>query len=210
MRWVIETKASIDLNSFLIVLKKINHLFSKLNLISILVCSFLLAGGVFYLSHLRMVIISSATLYCLENKDKTECNQKSLRRKRLAHKEITDVIFTRCFCEDVRLFNVKVSDSDFRENVFKRAHLEKVSFFNMNFFKATFYGAVLDGVVFENSELGGAEFNFATLRNVHFKNIDLRSVVFVGTRFEKSYYDEDTKLPFSKERAARMGLYFKE
>jgi uncharacterized protein YjbI with pentapeptide repeats len=154
--------------------------------------------------------VSSVTLYCLENKDKDECSRQSLKRKRLAHKEITDVIFTRCFCEDARLFNVKVSSSDFRENTFKRAHLENVSFFKVNFFKATFYGAVLEGVVFESSELGGVEFNFATLRNVHFKNVDLRSAVFVGTRFEKSYYNKDTKLPFSKERAVQMGLYLKE
>lgn len=192
------------------MLKKINYLFSKLNFISILICSFLLAGGLFYLSYLRMANVSSEILYCLENKDKTKCNKQSLRRKRLAHKEITDVIFTRCSCEDVRLFNVKVNNSDFRENTFKRSHLEEVFFFKVNFFKATFYGTVLDNVVFENSELGGVEFNFATLRNVYFKNVDLRSAVFVGTRFEKSYYSKDTKLPFSKERAGQIGLFLKE
>ena len=203
-------KIAINLEQILIFLKKKLYFFSKLHFITVLICSFLLAGGLFYVSYLKMVDISPVTIYCLEKKDKKVCNKRSLRRKRLAHKEITNVIFTRCSCGDIWLFNVKVNNSDFRENRFKRAHLEDVSFLEVDLFQSTFYGAVLDNVVFENSELRGVEFNFATLRNVYFKNVDLRSAVFVGTRFEKSYYSKDTKLPFSKEKARQVGLFLKE
>lgn len=203
-------KISIDLSNFLTMLRKTINFLSALNFMSILACSVLLAGVLFSLSYLRITNISPIAMYCLENKDKRACNKVSLRRKRLAHKEITNIIFTRCFCIDVRLFNIKVRNSDFRENKFKRAHLEDVSFLRVDFFKATFYGAILESVIFENSELGGVVFNFATLRNVYFKNVDLRSAVFIGTRFENSYYDKDVKLPFSKEKAEQMGLFLKE
>ena len=203
-------KISIDLNYFLDILRKATHFLSKLNFTSILACSFLLAVGLFVISYLRTTSISPIAMYCLENKNRRACNKVPLRRKRLAHKEITNIIFTRCFCTDARLFNVSVRSSDFRENKFKRAHLEDVSFLRVDFFKATFYGAILESVIFEDSELGGVVFNFATLRNVYFKNVDLRSAVFVGTRFENSYYNKDVKLPFSKEKAEQMGLFLKE
>ena len=175
-----------------------------------LIFSFLWGGGLFYLSYLRSVSISPVTVYCLENKDTKVCSKRSLRQKRLQNREIKEVIFTKCSCRDLHLLNVKVDNSDFRDNQFGRASFKNVSFLNVDLFKSSFYGSVLDDVVFENSDLGGVVFNFATFRNVYFKNVDLRSTVFIGTRFKNTYYNQSTKLPFSKEQASRMGLLLKE
>ena len=174
--------------------------------------SFLFAGVLFYLSTSwsNESSISPVTMYCLENRDTKVCNRRSLRRKTLKNRKIKKVIFTRCFCKNIYLFNVKVMNSNFRSNHFDRSYLKSVSFFDTDLFKSSFYGAVLENVVFENSDLGGVIFNFATFRNVYFKNTDLSSAVLIGTRFENTYYDEDTKLPFSKKQANQVGLFLKK
>lgn len=179
--------------------------------LSTLSLSLLFSGILFYFSSLRAheAYISPVTIYCLENKDSKVCSRRHLRGKRLYNKTIKEVIFTRCFCKDLHLSNVKVRDSDFRSNQFNRSSFKNVSFSQVNLFKSSFYGATLENVTFENSDLGGTIFNFATLKNVHFKNINLHSVIFIGTRFKNAYYDSNTKLPFSEEQAKRMGLLLK-
>ena len=188
--------------------KKIILYLKQYYFLSIFSLSLLSAGMLFYFSSLRSheTNISPVTIYCLENKDTKVCSRRHLRGKRLYNRNIKETIFTRCFCKDLHLSNVKISNSDFRSNRFNRSSFKNVSFSQVNLFKSSFYGATLENVTFENSDLGGTIFNFATLKNVHFKNIDLHSVIFIGTRFENTYYDSDTKLPFSKEYAKRIGL----
>ena len=191
--------------------RKITLYLKRYFLLSSLTLSLLFAGMLFYFSLLRSseTNISPVTIYCLENKDTKVCSRRHLRGRRLYNRTIKEAIFTRCFCKDLHLSNVKVRDSDFRGNQFSRSSFKNVSFFQVNLFKSSFYGATLENVTFENSDLGGAIFNFATLRNVHFKNIDLHSAIFIGTRFENAYYDSNTKLPFSKEQAKKIGLLLK-
>ena len=176
----------------------------------ILIFSFLTGGVLFYISYLRSVDISSVTMSCLKSNNRRLCRRMSLNQRRLGDRKIRGVVFTKCFCRDLRLSNVAVRDSDFRENKFTRAYFKKVSFLNVDLFKASFYGAILDDVVFDDSELGGVVFNFATFRNVYFKNVDLSSALFIGARFENTYYDQSTQLPFSAEKAKRMGLFLRE
>ena len=177
-----------------------------------LLFSLFLGGILFYLSWLRSgeSRVSPIVLYCLENRDTNVCSEKYLKWKRLYNREIKDIIFTRCFCKNTYLLNIKASNSDLRDNRFDRSYLKNVSFSNVDLFKSSFYGAILNNVVFERSELTGVIFNFASFRNVYFKNVDLSSTLFIGTRFENTYYDKDTKLPFSREQASRMGLLPKE
>lgn len=207
---VLKMKTSIHVDHFFKSLKETFQYINKYYVTVILIFSFLMGGILFYMSHLRSVNIDAVVMYCLKNRDRKACNRRPLNQKRLKNIKIRRVIFTRCLCKDLRLFNVGVSNSDFRENKFKRAYLKNVSFLNVDLFKASFYGAILENVIFENSALGGVVFNFATFRNVYFKNVDLRSAVFVGTRFENTYYSRNTKLPFSSEQAKRMGLFLKE
>ena len=174
--------------------------------------SLLFGGILFHLSWSRSdeSSISPEIISCFEKKNKKKCRRKRLSGKRLKNKDIKDVAFTRCFCRNLRLRNVDIYNSDFRENDFGRSFLKNVSFSKVNLFKSFFYGAILENVIFEANDLGGAVFNFATLRNVHFKNIDLRSALFIGTRFRNVYYDRNTKLPFSKTQAHRLGLILKD
>ncbi len=180
-------------------------------LLSILVLSLFLGSILFYWSWLKSSVsrLSPVTLYCLENKDDTICRGRFLRYTSLKNRKIKDIIFKKCFCKNTYLFNVEVSDSDFRDSRFDRSYIKNSSFVDVDLFKASFYGAILDNVVFEKSELTGVLFNFATVRNVYFKNVDLSSTVFIGTRFENAYYDKNTKLPFSREQASRMGFLLK-
>lgn len=191
---------------------RISSFVRRYYLLSILVFSFCLGSILFYWSWLRYSegSLSPVTLYCLENKDTEVCSSRYLRYRSLKNRKIKDVLFTKCNCRQVYLFNVEVSDSDFRDSRFDRAYMKNTSFVDVDLFKSSFYGAILDNVVFEKSELKGALFNFATVRNVYFKNIDLSSTVFIGTRFENTYYDKDTKLPFSREQASRKGFLLKE
>ena len=200
------------LNSLFNLKGFVHSFFRRYCLLSILVLSVFLSSILFYLSWLRYSNsrLSPVTLYCLENRDTRVCNRRYLRYRSLKNRKIKGVLFTRCHCKQVYLFNVEVSDSDFRENLFDRSYIKNSSFVDVDLFKASFYGAILDNVVFEKSDLMGVLFNFATFRNVYFKNTDLSSTVFIGTRFENTYYDKDTKLPFSREQARRMGFLLKE
>ena len=177
-----------------------------------LLFSLLFGGILFYLSWSgsNERSIPPKIISCLEKKNTRKCRGKSLYGKRLKNKDIKDVAFTRCFCRNLRLRNIDIYNSDFRENNFGRSFLKKVSFLEVNLFKSFFYGAILEDVIFENSDFGGVVFNFATLRNVHFKNMDLRSALFISTRFQNVYYDKSTKLPFSKAQANRLGLILKD
>ena len=197
---------------FVELLRKFFHFIHQYYLLCLLVFSFFLGSLLFYISWLRSSEshISPVSLYCLENRDVEACSNRFLRKKSLKNRKIKNVIFTKCNCKNTYLFNIKMSDSDFRQSRFDRSYWRNSSVLNVDLFKSSFYGAILDNVVFEKSELKGAIFNFATIRNVHFKNIDLSSTVFIGTRFENTYYDNDTKLPFSREQASRMGLLLKE
>ena len=180
--------------------------------LGVLSFSLLFAGVLFYFSALRSeeVSISPVTMYCLENRDIQACRGISLGLKKLKNRKIKEVIFQRCFCKHIYLYNVDVTSSDFEENKFDGSFFKNVSFFNVDLFKSSFYGAILENVVFENSDLGGVIFNFATFRNVYFKNVDLSSAILMGARFENTYYDQNTKLPFSKEQADRAGLVLKQ
>ena len=192
----------------------LNSLFFKIKLwnryymLIIPVFSLFTGSLLFYLSWLRQSEsgISPVTMYCLEKRDIKVCSQRNLKNKRLRNKEIKKIIFTRCFCESAGLFNVRVSDSDFRENNLSEAALNNVLFFKVNLFKSLFYGAILNNVVFEESDLRGVVFNFASFENVQFKKADLRSALFIGARFKNTWYDRETKLPFSEEQARRIGL----
>lgn len=178
----------------------------------VLIFSLMLGGILLYLSRSRSNenSISPETISCFEKKNRRKCGRRYLHGKRLKNKEIKEVAFTRCFCKNLHLSHVKIYNSDFRENNFNQSSFKDMSFIKTNFFKSFFYGAVLDNVVFENGDFRGAVFNFATLRNSYFKDVDLRDTLFIGTRFEKVYYDKNTRLPFSTAEAQRMGLFLKE
>lgn len=166
----------------------------------------------FYLSWSRSNerSIPPKTISCFEKKNIWNCTRKHLHGKQLKNKQVKDISFTRCFCRSMRLLNVNISYSDFRDSNFRKAFFKNVSFFKVNLFKSYFYGAILEDVVFEDSDLGGSVFNFATLKNAHFKNMDLRSALFIGARFQNVYYDKNTKLPFSKTQARRLGMILKD
>ncbi len=191
------------------LLKKSYKVFKKYYFLSILIFSVLLGTVLFYISGLRHkeVNISPVTIYCLETKDEKICRRRNLMGKELKNRHIEKIIFTQCFCKDLRLFNVKVNNADFREGHFGRASFSNVSLIRTNFFKSSFYGAILKDVIFEDSNLRGVVFNFAVLRNVQFKNVDMRSAVFIGTRFENVSYDKNTKWPFSIEQLKQMNLH---
>ena len=192
-------------------LKVACNFFNQYHFLGMLIISLFFGGLLFYFSFLRSGenSISPVTMYCLENKDTKVCSRRYLGGKRLQDREIKEIIFTRCACRDLQLSNIKVSDTDFRGNNFSRAFFKNVSFLNVNLFKSSFYGAILNDVVFQDSDLRGVIFNFVTFHNVYFKNIDLRSSLLIGARFKNSYYDKNTKLPFSKEEAAQVGLLIK-
>ena len=177
---------------------------------SLLILSLFLGGILFALSGLRTneSSISSEILNCFEELSK--CRRKYLSGKRLKNKEITEVVFSRCFCKNLRLSHIKIYNSDFREGNFNQSSFSNVSFAKTDLFKTFLYGVVLEDVVFKDCDLRGAVFNFATLRNVYFKNVDLSSTSFIGARFENVYYDKDTKLFSSLTEAQRKNLFLKD
>lgn len=190
------------------LLKKSYKLFKKYYFLSILIFSVFLGTVLFYISGLRFkeINISPVTIYCLETKDVKICNKRNLMGKQIQNRYIKKIIFTQCFCRDLRLFNVRVNNADFRGGHFGRASFRQVSLVKTNFFQSSFYGAILKDVIFEDSDLRGVVFNFAVLRNVQFKNVDMRSALFIGTRFENVSYDKNTKWPFSIKQIKRMNL----
>ena len=198
--------------SFLKLLKIRAYWVSAYSVPMTLLLSLFFSGILFYLSQSRSheKSIPPKIISCLEKKNTRECRGKRLLGKQLTNKKVKEVSFTRCSCKNLRLLNVNVSHSDFRDNDFGRSFLKNVSFLKTNLFKSFFYGSILEDVVFEDSDLGGIVFNFSTLRNVHFKNIDLRSVLFIGARFQNVYYNKNTKLPFSKAQANRLGMILKD
>lgn len=125
----------------------------------------------------------------------------SFDSSRMDHADLREMSVTRSTFKDVSCLSCDLTGILLRSCDLSGAHFEKSSF----------RGARLQNTSFRGANLAGADFRAATLafsdlRETDLRGADLRETVLLGTRFEDARMDESTRLPFSREEAARRGM----
>lgn len=77
---------------------------------------------------------------------------------------------------------------------------------NMN--GSQFNRTTLENVSFQGVSLKAAKFIQTNLRHISFEKTDLSQATFLACEFFEVRFDDDTKLPFSKERALLLGMTY--
>lgn len=154
----------------------------------------------------NQIVKKSNVLSCFSENNTKKFNRWRWESLFLKNLNIQNKTFTRCLCEGSIFKEIKIKESDFRQNNFRLTFFENILFFKTNLQKSTFEGAIIKNTFFEDSKLSGVIFKFTTFINVQFKNVDMTQALFIGSRFKNSTYDQNTKLPFSKETARDLGL----
>jgi hypothetical protein len=98
---------------------------------------------------------------------------------------------------NVELSLTNMDSADFTDT--KQAPGAKPNFSNSNFRLAMFRKAKLPDANFAGAFLVGADLRGANFERANFQDTDLQG----------AWFDENTKLPFSREMAAKMGMIFK-
>ena len=184
--------------------QRIENLYPIIVIITSLIFSF----GVYQWTILtkKRMVQKSEVLSCFSETNANKCNGWRLISLSLQNLNIQNKTFTRCTCEGSVFKKIKIKESDFRQNNFRLSFFQDVLFFKTNLQKSSFEGAIIKNTIFENINLNGVLFKFTTFINVEFKNVDMTQALFIGSRFKKSIYDKNTKLPFSTKTAKELGL----
>lgn len=108
-----------------------------------------------------------------------------------------------------------ISTSEFRRALFRGVTFQDSEVYESQFQNAIFDGVQFDATRFKNSDFSGAIFHGSRflncdLRNTRFQGADISDVVFLLTDLSNATFNEQTRLPFSKEVALARGMVYVE
>ncbi|MBX2993924.1 MAG: pentapeptide repeat-containing protein [Bdellovibrionaceae bacterium] len=117
---------------------------------------------------------------------------------------------------EARIGSVRFDESDLRESNFSKALIYGTSFRlvvadGSHFNGARFYGNKAPSwscvrCDFQNTDFNASSLTWANLSFADLRGADLSQADVAGVRFAGATYDSKTKLPFSDERAAALGM----
>jgi len=111
-------------------------------------------------------------------------------RSDLAYADFSGGTFEACAFVGARLTKSKFSGSQLRETMFREADLKGADFRRAKLKLTDFTGADLRGADFTGAHVGGDFFRAGS----------------VEAKFDGAFFDETTKLPFSREKALELGM----
>lgn len=88
------------------------------------------------------------------------------------------------------------------------SEVSAVQFLNSTLDGAQFIRSSIQNTVFKKSSLRASKFIQTNLRNVSFEQADLSESAFLSCEFSNVIFDDQTKLPFSRERAKLLGMTY--
>ena len=100
----------------------------------------------------------------------------------------------------------RLRGADLAGALFRGADMRVADISKLDMKKADLSGADLSGALFFRTDMRDCDLTGANFQGARFSRADLRGAKTEGARFLYAEYDSATRLPFSPEHAARLGM----